>query len=93
MHLDVFLSESVVKELEMEATMPRYAVATARESVRITGEGRVYHGVYPLLGSVTVTGYPCESVPSQNLGSLSGLAYIEVVTLTNNIAQGHSEYI
>ena len=24
---------------------------------------------------------------------LSGLAYIEVVTLTNNIAQGHSEYI
>ena len=29
-----------------------------------TGEGRVYH----LLGSVTVTGYPGESVRSQNLG-------------------------
>ena len=29
----------------------------------------------------------------QKTDTMSGLAYIEVVTLTNNIAQGHSEYI
>jgi len=38
----IFLSESVVEELGMEATMSQYAVATAREGVRSTGEKRVY---------------------------------------------------
>ena len=52
MHVDFVLSESVVEELGMEATMSQYAVATARESVRSTGVG--FTPYYPLHTTVFI---------------------------------------